>query len=339
MDLVVCKEFRDLIPPLQASEYQQLRENILRDGCTTPLDVWRRNGEPVIVDGHNRYKICKEHNVHFEVREVRFDGDDSARIWIIQNQFGRRNLTNFQRAELALVLEPLIAAKAMENKSANGGDKKSECENSHTPIEKMRTDESLAQIAGISSNTIRRAKVIKEQGTPEQIERARKGGTGNTVNAIYTEIRHDGITEKICPMCGKTLPIDRFYGEGATCKTCTERRKQILLSGGSVSYEIQTGTGGKKSTNPEGYSKKMREENEIISKVVREMYDANRVVAHTVDHLLEDLDCLIKDFIKKINTSLEIFSGTLNDDGAREKVCAVLKDLEDEIKEIGGRVQ
>lgn len=60
----------------------------------------------------------------------------------------------WKSGKVALVLEPLIAAKAKANKSANGGDKKPERENSRTPIEKMRTDESLAQIAGISSNTV-----------------------------------------------------------------------------------------------------------------------------------------------------------------------------------------
>lgn len=46
------------------------------------------------------------------------DARDDAKVWIIRNQFARRNLTNFQRAELALQLEPLIAAKAKERMAA-----------------------------------------------------------------------------------------------------------------------------------------------------------------------------------------------------------------------------
>lgn len=78
-----------------------------------------------------------------------------------------RNLTSYQRAELALVLEPLIAAKAKERQVAaqNNNAGMAVRENSRELEQKGRTDESLAQIAGISSNTIRRAKVIKEQGT------------------------------------------------------------------------------------------------------------------------------------------------------------------------------
>lgn len=66
-----------------------------------------------------------------------------------------------------MVLEPLIAAKAKERQVAaqNNNAGMAVRENSRELEQKGRTDESLAQIAGISSNTIRRAKVIKEQGT------------------------------------------------------------------------------------------------------------------------------------------------------------------------------
>ena len=337
MELSVYEPFKNLIPPLQQTEYQFLERNILRDGCTTPIDYWKRNGENVIVDGHNRHEICKKHGISFETHEIHFENDDEAKIWIIEKQFGRRNLSNFQRAELALLYEPMIAAKARERQATStGGSNPQLRENSHE-AENGRTDETIAKIAGISSNTIRRAKVIKERGTPEQIERARIGGRqedgrSNSVNAIYTEIRHDGIEKKTCHMCGNTLPIDRFYGEGATCKTCTEKRKQVLLSGGTVLYK-QTGeiVGGK--SNP-GRSSEIRERDEIISSVVSELYDQNRTVIHTVDHLLEDLESITKDFIGKVNRSIEIFKQTLDEDGAKGKVLSLLNGTEQEIAEI-----
>jgi len=43
----------------------------------------------------------------------------AALIWIIQNQFGRRNLTPFVRAELALRLEPLIAAQGQQGRRSD----------------------------------------------------------------------------------------------------------------------------------------------------------------------------------------------------------------------------
>ena len=57
--LKVDDELRGLIPPLSAEERKMLEESIVRDGCDTPLTVW----EDTIVDGHNRYDICREHGM------------------------------------------------------------------------------------------------------------------------------------------------------------------------------------------------------------------------------------------------------------------------------------
>ena len=46
---------------------------------------------------------------------MEFATRDDAKIWIIKNQFGRRNLAPFTRVELALLLEPLLKARAKQN--------------------------------------------------------------------------------------------------------------------------------------------------------------------------------------------------------------------------------
>ena len=52
--LIIDPEFESLVPPLSQEEYSQLEANILRDGCRDPITIW----DNVILDGHNRYKIC-----------------------------------------------------------------------------------------------------------------------------------------------------------------------------------------------------------------------------------------------------------------------------------------
>ena len=64
-DLTVDPEFRDLIPPLNEEELKLLEANLVADGCESPLIVW--NG--VIVDGHNRYAICRKHDIPFSIQE------------------------------------------------------------------------------------------------------------------------------------------------------------------------------------------------------------------------------------------------------------------------------
>ena len=111
--LSIDPEFRDLIPPLTQEEQQGLLESILEEGCRDPIIVHNNT----IIDGHNRYEICRE--MHIPFRTAPFPQEnpskDDLKIWIIKNQFARRNITSFQRADLALELEPLIAARAKEN--------------------------------------------------------------------------------------------------------------------------------------------------------------------------------------------------------------------------------
>ena len=95
-----------------------------------------------VLDGHNRYEICQKHHIGFKTLEKEFDNEEEAKIWIIHNQLGRRNLIDYQRVELALALKPLIAKKAKE-KQSEGGKKKVSQKSDEAP---MRTDEELAGI-------------------------------------------------------------------------------------------------------------------------------------------------------------------------------------------------
>ena len=173
-------DFSGLIPPLTNEERQQLEANILADGCRDPLAVWAE--EDILLDGHNRYRICQQHDVPFDVREVSLPDRDAATRWIILNQFGRRNLTPYQRAELALKLEPLIAARALE-KQRDGGTQKVP----QNSAEAVETRVELARVAGVSRDTISKAKVIAAKATEEVKEKLRSGEL--SINAAYRGIK------------------------------------------------------------------------------------------------------------------------------------------------------
>lgn len=113
----IKEEFRKLIPPLTVEEYEQLEANCLADGIRDAIIVW---GE-YIIDGHNRYEIAQKHGLDYEVEEKEFDGESDVREWMILNQFGRRNLSNYQRSVLALELEDVFKAKAKEKQKEAGG--------------------------------------------------------------------------------------------------------------------------------------------------------------------------------------------------------------------------
>lgn len=94
--LIIDKDFKSLIRPLRRQEFLQLEKNILYEGCRDPIITW--NG--IIVDGHNRYEICRKHNIPFETKEMHFDSRAEVIAWICANQLGRRNITEETRKYL-----------------------------------------------------------------------------------------------------------------------------------------------------------------------------------------------------------------------------------------------
>lgn len=95
-ELTVDDEFAAICPPLSPTERDLLEESILREGCRDSIVVW--NG--IIVDGHNRYSICRKHGIQFSVRHAVFGDRGAARYWILKNQLARRNLGAIQAAYL-----------------------------------------------------------------------------------------------------------------------------------------------------------------------------------------------------------------------------------------------
>lgn len=91
--IVVLNELKEFVVPLSKEEFEQLKQNLKAEGCRDPLITWERTeGELVLIDGHNRYKICQELNIPFKVKSLKFENIDQAKFWMINNQLGRRNL-------------------------------------------------------------------------------------------------------------------------------------------------------------------------------------------------------------------------------------------------------
>lgn len=178
--LIIDPEFKALIPPLLPEERSGLESMIITEGCRDALVTW----QGVLIDGHNRYEICQNHGIPFKVEDKEFDTRDEVKIWIIQNQFSRRNLPAYERAKLALVLKPLIAAKAKENQY-EGFNQHSLCQKSDKPS--IDTKKELAKVAGVSHDTISKVEKI-ETKAPEEVKV--KLSTGEmSINEAYKEIR------------------------------------------------------------------------------------------------------------------------------------------------------
>jgi N6-adenosine-specific RNA methylase IME4 len=179
----INENFKRLIPALTQEEYKQLEDNILKEGIREKIITW--NG--YIIDGHNRYEISQKWGLDCQSESMQFKDEDEVKEWMILNQFGRRNLSNYQRSVLALELEGLFREKAKESKS----EKISHFRNTGEIVQKSEPSEKtihkISNIANVSHDTIAKVKKIQEKA-PEEVKQ--KLTTGEvSINQAYQEIK------------------------------------------------------------------------------------------------------------------------------------------------------
>ena len=182
--MIIDQEFKSLIPPLSKEEFEQLEANCLRDGIRDNLIVWDNNGDFVLIDGHNRYEIAQKHNLPYNHKRMEFPNREAVIEWIILNQFGRRNLSAYDRSLLALKLKPIVQEQAQQRmqEGAKGTQISAEA--------KGETRDKLAKVAGVSHDTIHKVEVIQQKAPEEIREKVKSGelsinqGYRQTVNEI-----------------------------------------------------------------------------------------------------------------------------------------------------------
>mgnify|MGYP002510401403 CR=1 FL=1 len=164
----VLPEMAELLPPLTGEQLAALEADILKSGCYSPVIV---NEDMVIVDGHNRQRLCEQHGLPYQMAVFSFADLLEAKQWALDTQKGRRNLDKWELGKIALRLKPDIEARAKENMSAGGGDQKSEDAKSGlatlpNPISPVDTRKELADAVGLGERTMGKVMQIDEHAPP-----------------------------------------------------------------------------------------------------------------------------------------------------------------------------
>ena len=288
-ELKIDPDFRDCLPRLTDEEYGQLEENILEYGIQSPLIIWHG----YIIDGHNRYSIAFTNNIaDVPVREEYFESKDDALQWILENQLGRRNLTDFGRNEIALRYKAVIARKAKENQSEGGkvGASKTNgvWSNDQKPTDPVNTREEIAKIAGTNGSSVRRTEFILKNGTTEEIDRARQGGKGNSQGTITEEIKKRIAPEgtKVCGSCGEVKPIEEFRvdnskrdGLSSICNDCHREQNRT-------------------------YSHKKQDDDALIGEIVEEMY-SDETKPYTSEMLVNEVAANSENYVSLLRNMIE----------------------------------
>ena len=233
--LKINPEFQNLIAPLTHDEFQQLEQNIISNGgCRDTIKVWRN----YIIDGHNRYAICQKHNLPYYVQDLPLSSKTAAKIWIADNQLGRRNLSKAMRIELACL-------KLGMNQSRK----------------------TIAKAAGVSEQSVSKYMKIVGEGSAELINRVRNGElkintahknllmSGRTTSIIYddndplyknTPMCHENVLYsaadivKLYVSLNKALPQTQATGD-SNCKI-TKRLKAQLIKATELVEKVNVAT-------------------------------------------------------------------------------------------------
>ncbi len=173
----VLPEMAELLPPLTGEQLAALEADILKNGCYSPVIV---NEDMVVIDGHNRQRLCEQHGLPYQMAVFSFADLLEAKQWALDTQKGRRNLDKWELGKIALRLKPDIEARAKENMSAGGGDQKSEDAKSGlatlpNPISPVDTRKELADAVGLGERTMGKVMQIDEHA-PTAVKEALDSG-------------------------------------------------------------------------------------------------------------------------------------------------------------------
>ncbi len=198
IELKINPEYQALIPPLSDDEYKNLEQSILEEGVRDALII----SNDTLIDGHNRYEICKKHNIGFDTVNKTFDNDTDIKLWIINNQLSRRNISTFTKIELILKSDEFKKNKELGKQRILAGDPLP------TVGKRIDVSQDIANKLKICRTTATKAMEVEKEATPEQKELLKKGEV--SIHSVFNDIQRNNIYNNLNKN-NKTLSTDNKY--------------------------------------------------------------------------------------------------------------------------------
>ena len=206
-DITVLPELQAYIDPLTPEEDEALERSILAEGCRDALVLWGN----ILVDGHNRYRICTKHGLPFNtVQNTRFQNMEDVHLWMIDQHLGRRSVSEFQRGVLALRKREIIASRraaaaaavvAAKAEAAQAGQDQAPWEGDTDPVvaqalakvpkvpdEALDTREALARAARLTAAQVKAIETIHQNAAPEVVAAVKAGELSLNAAAVVATL-------------------------------------------------------------------------------------------------------------------------------------------------------
>jgi 16S rRNA G966 N2-methylase RsmD len=230
IEIKINSEYSNLVNPLSDLEYEALKNSIKENGLHYPIIV---NSKGEILDGHHRYDICIKLGIIPMLKsEIKYFVDINAeKKFVIEINLKRRQLNDYQKAELAYKLEgiykeqarlrQLLKLKNVKDKlpsSLWSNDHNENNVKNHTingkEENKGRVIDIISKNNDLSPKTYQRAKTIIENGSEEVKEKLRVNKT--TISKEYEKIRRDRKRQELLSQLN--IQSDKNKMENNGCK-------------------------------------------------------------------------------------------------------------------------
>lgn len=234
--LVTIWELKSYLPIADKDLFDNLKEDIKQNGLNDPiLYTTTPDGQKLVLEGHTRLSalisLNKKQALSKELKFT-FNSLDEIKLWMVKNQFTRRNLSNVEKIQLAFLSKPTIERLAKENQSKAGKafSKIKVDEANKAEIEKIDTYAEIAKIANVSRTSVVNYSRVLANANEKVIANLNKGtiSIGSALASIKKqkeEINPKNIV-KLKPERVKPVKIDNIK-----ILQNIEEGKQKLLNG------------------------------------------------------------------------------------------------------------
>lgn len=238
-DLVVDKEFDELLPVLSPDELDQLEQSILTYGLMDPIKVWEEpeSGRYIIIDGHNRYRVMKKNNLECEYWNIRVIPEcdlptrEDVKRWMLNQQLGRRNLTDAERYEIVQKFQDVFKEKGKKNQSIGG--------KGLSNLSKVNTRKEMAKAVGVSEGSYRKLDKVMQSEDEDLKESLRKKEI--SVDAAYKELKRrekkSDIQKEVITPKGQIEKIDQRLKDIDKKIETLQQEKKDLINHRSAMFE------------------------------------------------------------------------------------------------------
>ena len=193
-ELIIDKEFEELLPVLTPDESENLEQSILKNGLLDPIKIWEepKTGRFIIIDGHNRYRILKKNNIslnYWDYKIIYADElptRDDVKRWMLEQQLGRRNLSDIEKYEIVQKFKSVFEQKAKQNQSLGG--------KGLSNLSKVNTRKQMANATGVSEGSYRKIDAVMQSDNEELKQKLRDKKI--STDAAYKKLKKKELDQK-----------------------------------------------------------------------------------------------------------------------------------------------